>query len=129
MAMSPRGPECECAITNEMVWAGPVIQLCHHSSREQAEEAIEKILDILGIFTQQITPEQMSTRTIAEMAEEYRKDAAGRLEHLLTQDETAIININFMRNLSLAAQMLLCSMIMQRDPGHDQNEDPARESD
>ena len=115
MTMSPRGTECECSITNEMVWAGPVIQLCHHSSKEEAEEAREKLLDILAVFSQSINPQEMFNKTIIEMAEDYRKTAADKLERFLTPEETAVININFMRNLSLTGQMIMCSMIIQKD--------------
>ena len=121
MTMTPRGNGCECAITNEMVWAGPVIQLCHHSYPEQAKDAVEKLLDILGAFTQQVNPQEMFDKTILQMAEDYRKEAAGRLERFLTKEETAIININFMRNLSLATQMIMCTMIAQNDPSSEED--------
>ena len=117
MTMTPRAPECDCSITNEMVWAGPVIQLCHHSSAAEAEEAQEKLMDIMGVFAQRISPQEMFSKTIMELAEDYRKEAAEEMEHFLNREEAAIININFMRNLSLSAQMLLCSMIMQKEAG------------
>lgn len=115
MVMTPRDPRCECSITNEMIWAGPVIQLCHHNSREDAEEAREKLLDILAVFTQGINPQDMFNKTIIELAEDYRKMAADKLDRFLTQEETTNININFMRNLSLTAQMIMCSMIIDRE--------------
>ena len=106
---------CECAITNEMIWAGPCVSLCHHSTAQEAGEAREKLLDVLGTFAQDIDPREMFDKSIVQMAEDYRKEVAGKLDRFLSRDEYIVININFMRNLSLAAQMIMCTMIIDRN--------------
>ena len=113
--MTTRHPECQCEISQEMIWAGPAIQLCHHSSAAEAEEIREKIMDLMANFAQNIDPSTMFDKTIIQLAEEYRRQAAGKLARLMDEDEHHIININFMRNLSLAAQMLTCTMIIDRN--------------
>ena len=115
--MTTRQEECECSITEEMAWAGPCIRLCHHTPTEEAIQVRDRLMDILGGFAQQIDPREMFERTIVQMAEEYRKEAAGRLEKHLTREEQAVINVNFLRNLSLSAQMIMCTMIIERHEG------------
>ena len=120
--MEARSAECQCNITPNMVWAGPAIQLCHHSPAAEASEVREKIMDLMGDFSQNIDPEAMFNKTVIQLAEEYRRQAAGNLHRLLNEDEHMVININFMRNLSLAAEMIMCSMIIQRNQGAEQTE-------
>ena len=99
--MTTRDPECQCEISPEMVWAGPGIQLCHHSTAAEAEQIQEKLMDLMTNFAQNIDANSMFDKTIIQLAEDYRKQAAGKLRRLLSEDEHHIININFMRNLSL----------------------------
>ena len=113
--MTTRDPECQCEISPEMVWAGPAIQLCHHSTAAEAEQIQEKLMDLMTNFAQNIDANSMFDKTIIQLAEDYRKQAAGKLRRLLSEDEHHIININFMRNLSLAAQMIGCTMIITRN--------------
>ena len=120
--MEARSPECQCNITPDMVWAGPAIQLCHHSPAATASEVREKLMDLMGDFSQNIDPEAMFKKTIIQLAEDYRRQAAGNLHRLLNEDEHMAININFMRNLSLAAEMIMCSMIIQRNGGLEETE-------
>ena len=115
--MTTRDPECQCEISPEMVWAGPAIQLCHHGAAAEAQKVQEKLMDLMTNFSQNIDPNRMFDKTIIQLAEEYREQAAGRLKRLLSEDEHHIININFMRNLSLAAQMIGCTMIIARNQG------------
>ena len=112
--ISERDPGCQCDITPEMIWAGPGIQLCQHSSAAAAQMVQEKLMDLMGYFAQNIDPSQMFDKTIIQLAEEYRQQAAGRFNRLLNEEEINIINIQFMRNLSLAAQMIGCTMIIRR---------------
>ena len=112
--MTSRNPECQCEISPEMVWAGPAIQLCHHSSPQEALEVQEKLMDLMTNFAQNIDANSMVDKTILQLAEDYRKQAAGRLRRLLTPEEHTIININFLRNLSLAAQTISCTMIIDK---------------
>ncbi len=112
---TPQDPECECAITPEMAWAGPALALCHHSPAALATETREKLLDMMGDFSQNIDPNAMFKKTIIELAGDYRRQVAGKMERMLSQDEHLVININFMRSLSLAAEMLMCTMIIQRN--------------
>ena len=79
-------------------------------------------MDLMGDFSQNIDPEAMFNKTVIQLAEDYRRQAAGSLHRLLNEDEHMVININFMRNLSLAAEMIMCSMIIQRNQGADQTE-------
>ena len=113
--MTTRDPECQCEISPEMVWAGPAIQLCHHSTAAEAEQIQEKLMDLMTNFSQNIDANSMFDKTIIQLAEDYRQQAAGKLRRLLSEDEHHIININFMRNLSLAAQMIGCTMIITRN--------------
>jgi hypothetical protein len=122
--MTTRDPGCQCEISPEMVWAGPAIQLCHHSSMAEAERVREKLIDLMTNFAQNIDPNSMFDKTIIQLAEEYRKQAAGRLRRMLNEDEHHIININFMRNLSLAAQMITCTMIITRNEAKNRSEPP-----
>ena len=115
--MTTRDPECECEISAEMIWAGPAIQLCHHSTAAEAEKVQEKLMDLMTNFSQNIDANSMFDKTIIQLATEYREQAAGRLKQMLSEDEHHIININFMRNLSLAAQMIGCTMIIARNQG------------
>ena len=115
--MTTRDPECQCEISPEMVWAGPAIQLCHHSTAAEAEKIQEKLMDLMTNFSQKIDANSMFDKTIIQLATEYREQAAGRLKQMLSEDEHHIININFMRNLSLAAQMIGCTMIITRNQG------------
>ena len=115
--MTTRDPECQCEISPEMVWAGPAIQLCHHSTSAEAEKVQEKLMDLMTNFSQKIDANSMFDKTIIQLATEYREQAAGRLKQMLSEDEHHIININFMRNLSLAAQMIGCTMIIARNQG------------
>ena len=112
--ISERDPGCQCDITPEMIWAGPGIQLCQHSSAAAAQMVQEKLMDLMGYFAQNIDPSQMFDKTIIQLAEDYRQQAAGRFNRLLNEEEINIINIQFMRNLSLAAQMIGCTMIIRR---------------
>ena len=112
--MTSRNPECQCEISPDMVWAGPAIQLCHHSSPQEALQVQERLMDLMTNFAQNIDANTMVEKTIIELAEEYRKQAAGRLRRLLTPEEHTIININFLRNLSLAAQTISCTMIIDK---------------
>ena len=115
--MTTRDPECQCEISPEMIWAGPAIQLCHHSTVAEAEKIQEKLMDLMTNFSQNIDANSMFNKTIIQLAAEYREQAAGRLKQMLSEDEHHIININFMRNLSLAAQMISCTMIITRNQG------------
>ena len=121
--MTTRDPECQCEISPEMVWAGPAIQLCHHSTAAEAEKVQEKLMDLMTNFSQNIDANSMFDKTIIQLAKEYREQAAGRLKQMLSEDEHHIININFMRNLSLAAQMIGCTMIIARNQGKTPPED------
>ena len=112
--ISERDPGCQCDITPEMIWAGPGIQLCQHSSAAAAQMVQEKLMDLMGYFAQNIDPSQMFDKTIIQLAEDYRQQAAGRFNRLLNEEEINIINIQFMRNLSLATQMIGCTMIIRR---------------
>ena len=112
--MTARNPECQCEISPDMVWAGPAIQLCHHSSPQEALEVQERLMDLMTNFAQNIDANSMVDKTILELAEEYRRQATGRLRRLLTPEEQTIININFLRNLSLAAQTISCTMIIDK---------------
>ena len=112
--VSERDPGCQCDITPEMIWAGPGIQLCQHSSAAAAQMVQEKLMDLMGYFAQNIDPSKMFDKTIIQLAEDYRQQAAGRFNRLLNEEEINIINIQFMRNLSLAAQMIGCTMIIRR---------------
>ena len=123
--MTTRDPECQCQIGPDMVWAGPAIQLCPHSSAAEAEEIRGRLMDLLQNFAQNIDPNRMFDKTIIQLAEDYRKQAAGRLKGLMNEDEHHIVTINFMRNLSLAAQMLTCTMIINRKGGS--GEQPSEE--
>ena len=115
---------CQCAISPEMAWAGPAIALCHHSTAAEANEIREKLIAMMEDFAHNIDPNAMFDKTIIQLAEDYRRQAAGKNERLLNQDEHRVININFMRNLSLAAEMIMCTMIIQRN---DETADPERE--
>ncbi len=108
-------PGCECTINDDMAWAGPGIRLCHHSSTREAEEVQERIAGLLATFAQNLDHGTMLDKTLKEMAEEYRREASGMNPNLLNRDERLIININFLRNLSLAAQMFMCAMIIERN--------------
>ena len=120
--MNARSPECQCNITPDMVWAGPAIQLCHHSPAATASGVRERLMDLMGDFSQNIDPEAMFNKTVIQLAEDYRRQVAGNLHRLLNEDEHMAININFMRNLSLAAEMIMCSMIIQRNGGLEETE-------
>ena len=120
--MEARSPECQCNITPDMVWAGPAIQLCQHSTAAEASGVRERLMDLMGNFSQNIDPEAMFSKTVIQLAEDYRRQAAGNLHRLLNEDEHMVININFMRNLSLAAEMIMCSMIIQRNGGLEETE-------
>ena len=116
--------ECQCAISPEIAWAGPAIALCHHSTAAEADKVREKLLAMMEEFAQNIDPNTMFNKTIIQLAEDYRRQAAGKMQKLLNQDEHRVININFMRNLSLAAEMIMCTMIIQRNG---ETEDPGKE--
>ena len=111
--MQERSESCECSITENMVWAGPAIQLCHHSTAAAAEEVREKLMDMVEEFAQNISPENMFDKTITELANLYRQETAGPLNNLMDRNENIIVNINFMRQLSLNIQILMCTMITQ----------------
>ena len=115
---------CQCAISPEMTWAGPAIALCHHSTAAEANKIREKLMAMMEDFAHNIDPNAMFEKTIIQLAEDYRRQAAGKNENLLNQDEHRVININFMRNLSLAAEMIMCTMIIQRN---DETADPEKE--
>ena len=78
--MISRDPECECEISAEMIWAGPAIQLCHHSTVAEAEKVQEKLMDLMTNFSQNIDANSMFDKTIIQLATEYREQAAGRLK-------------------------------------------------
>ena len=111
--MQKRSEECECSITDEMIWAGPAVQLCHHSTTAAADDVREKLLNLMQEFAQNIKPEDMFDKTITELANRYRQETAGPLSNLMDQNENIVVNINFMRQLSLNIQMLMCTMILQ----------------
>ena len=113
--MQERLETCGCNITDSMTWAGPAIQLCQHSTRAAAEEVREKLLDVTDEFAQAIDPKDMFGKTIAELSNLYRQQATGPLANLMDRDENIIVNINFMRELSINVQILMCTMITQLD--------------
>ena len=61
--MISRDPECECEISAEMIWAGPAIQLCHHSTVAEAEKVQEKLMDLMTNFSQNIDANSMFDKT------------------------------------------------------------------
>ena len=81
---------------------------------------MEKLLAIMEDFPQNIDPKTMSGKTIAKLAEDYRQQAAGNIHRTPDQDEHMVININFMRTLSLTAEMIMCAMIIQRNEEKDE---------
>ena len=117
-----KGPRCQCLITDRMAWAGPAVALCHHSTAAEANDVREKLLDVLGDFTQTIDPNTMFNKTLLQLAEDYRQQVVGKMEMLLNEDEHNIVNINFMRSLSLAIEMIMCTMIVQRNQPADEGQ-------
>ena len=113
-------PRCECPTGPETAWAGPAIALCHHSTAAEAAGVMEKLLAIMEDFPQNIDPKTMSGKTIARLAEDYRQQAAGNIHRKPDRDEHMVININFMRTLSLTAEMIMCAMIIQRNEEKDE---------
>lgn len=116
-AAPARSADCQCAVNhlNRAAWAGPALALCHHSSPALAQEIQDKLLDLCGDFAQQIDPEDLFQSTVADLAKSYREQVAGKLEHLLSEEERNVINIQFMRNYSLTVMALTCAMIIARE--------------
>ena len=83
-----RDTECECEIGPLMAWAGPAIALCHHSSVEEANQVREKLLDLIGSFTQSIDPNDMFKKTIIDLASDYRQEVAGKRRSFWTRTNT-----------------------------------------
>ena len=117
-------PRCECPTGPGTAWAGPAIALCHHSTAAEAASVREKAPRHHG----RLPPEhhgrpspRTSTRTPcpARPSPDWPRITGGRPRETptgrRTGTNTSVININFMRSLSLAAEMIMCTMIIQRN--------------
>ena len=97
-----------------------MIQALPHSSAAESRRRQENLIWSKhgSVRPSASTRREMFQKRIIGAGRGHRRGVRrSRWNAFLNREEAAIININFMRNLSLAAQMLMCSMIIQKEAG------------
>ena len=105
--------KCQCIIPEETSWAGPALQLCHHSPPERAAEIQEKLLELMQNFIHQIPAEMLITTPMNILLEEYAMNLMTKNDYqLLKEQEHGAIRVAFLRQMGIAIQLLLTSIIV-----------------
>ena len=105
--------KCQCIIPDETSWAGPALQMCHHSSPEKAAELQEKLLELMQNFTHQIPPAMLITTAPNLLLEEYAMNLMTKNDYnLLNEQEHGAVRVAFLRQMGIAIQLLLVSIIV-----------------
>ena len=107
--------ECQCHIPDHMAWAGPAAQLCHHSSVESAQEVQSNLIQILDEFAHSIPADDLLSKTVTQLAEDYKRNVVLNDYRFMNQNEHGVLMISFLRNLSIAVQTLMVTMIVNRE--------------
>ena len=111
-------PDCQCGLTDKVLILGLAAALCPHSPQERVRQTQQDIQDTLAQFAQAIEPEDIFS-ALAPLAQEYGRSIAQDDYQLLTRNEHNTLMVSFLRQISLAAQAMMTTMLLNRDPGDD----------
>ena len=103
---------CQCGLPEEMRAAGGAATLCHHSSPGAVREAQEQVFTLLASFEQHIDVQDMFSRPLREVAEDYMREIMGDDYGLRNQEEHNVLMIAFLRHMSIGMQGMMVQAIL-----------------
>ena len=108
-------PDCECSLSNKLQAFGIAASLCHHSPPGRVRQVQQDLYQTLAEFANTVDTDQLFT-ALTPMAEQYSRVIAQDDYELLTRNEHNTLMVSFLRQLSLSAQIMMATMLLNRDP-------------
>lgn len=106
---------CECSLLQKTSTMGLAATLCHHSPAERVRQIQTDLHEVMAQFTHSIDPDQLFT-TLTPLIETYGREIAQDDYDVLTRNEHNTLIVSFLRLLSLSAQTMMTSVLLNRDP-------------
>ena len=94
---------------------GTAAGLCPHSPPNEVQKIQSDLREVLAGFTHTVDPDRLFL-AIAPLAQDYAQTITGDAYTLLNRNEHNTLVVSFLRQVSLAAQTMIATMLLTREP-------------